>query len=81
MVFRAGRIELSYEFLKQILTGEAFNSTSNVPDDIQVFGVEWDSNRAVVRFSFTSKDEKIPVVAEGATIPVYNTAYIRKTET
>lgn len=67
---RAATIEISAEWLKAMLLGVKKPYKSNIPKDIQIFDVEYDSFRRIYRFVGVSNEFNI--VPEGAMIPPFD---------
>jgi len=70
---RAATIEVSARWLKDILLGAKKPYKSNIPEDIQIFDVHYDSRRHV--YSFVGISDEFDVVPEGMTIPSFIPTY------
>lgn len=69
-LLRCAKIEVTAPFLEDFLKGNFKEFQSNVPQDIQLFGIDFDVSRQVYIFLCASKD--FAVVPEGAIPPKFN---------
>ena len=67
---KAATISVSSQWLKDLLLGVKTPYTSNIPKDIQIFNVEYDSKRHI--YNFIAISDEFDVVPEGFLIPHFD---------
>jgi len=63
-------VEMTAEFLKDLLLGHLKPYRTNLPEDIQIFDVTYDAFRATYEFAVAS--DKFDTVPEAAHIPKFD---------
>ena len=69
-MLKAARIEMTSTFLKELILGKLEPFKTNLPNDLQIFDVQYDSLRQV--YIFVAASDSFNVVPEGAYLPKFD---------